>query len=506
MATYPLVGSPSFSYKDHLMYNEYISDINKGIQRVATESTSKLSYGQMASTKIISDTITENTTYLAKTISSELSGISSNIENLTDTVQFGLEEVSFGINGLRADFDIAMGKVMLQFEMLRSEMKAGFEHIINILENRRKTEAQEHFRDAISFYKDGCRFPDKPQWFKDALRHFMESVNGYERNPLAHLHIGHIYHYQKDQMNFEKALKHYQLCYTYGEADKNDYCVAAQGYFYAGWLNAVVLQNLNEAIKLTNTALEFDENLAEAHYHLAKFYSLSNQKDSAIHHLRKAIVSFDRDYCIKAGFDSDFNPIRDDVNQLFKNLKNESLTLLKDTLKQIDRNFDPIDDEWVEDLYNIYSKYNLEEMPEEDTYFAYLDDMPKANEMLDRFHQAKQDRESNYDLARRNLKEMENIVSSMICVNPSKIKEIKEEIDEMKELLNNRSHISHKRAITIAEQSKIKTYFRFTPDEYNRKIENGLCLICDKKIGFFQRTLFKEKYCNTHSFDTPDRF
>lgn len=213
MATYPIVLRPSFSYEDHLMFNQYAADVEKGL--ITASSAILKSHG--SSTEIIREALAENTSTLVDTIITSSDQISASILNSTElvtreiailnnTVTHGLDGVNTTINGLRADFDIAMGKILAQFEMSRSEMQAGLSRIVTILENKRKSEAKEHFRDGLDFYKEGCRFVDKPQWFTDALRHFLASVEGYERNPFAHLYIGHIFHYQNEHRDLARAI------------------------------------------------------------------------------------------------------------------------------------------------------------------------------------------------------------------------------------------------------------------------------------------------------------
>lgn len=372
MAIYPLLAQPSFSYADHLMYNQYVGDINRGLERILDKNTSKVIESYSASSQILSETNEKNSAVL-ESITSELS---DNIIELTNIVEYGLEQVASGINSLRADFDIAMGKVLLQFEMLRNEFRSGYSHIINILENRRKVEAREHFQDALEFYRDGCRFLDKPQWFNDALNHFLASVEIYERNPLAHLHIAHIYHYQRDFQDFEKALKHYRLCYTYGEVNKNEHVLVAQGYFYAGWLCIAVFKDIKEAVKLTNNALKFDPSLSEAYYHLAKFYAIRKESELSIKNLKQAIVEFDKKYCLKALADPDFDIIREEVNNLFQELREDAKLKFQNAIEKFDWNFDPKDcilREWLQEIRD-----KIFDVENKDTYYAYADALPNV--------------------------------------------------------------------------------------------------------------------------------
>lgn len=363
MATYPLILSPSFSYEDHLMHNAYVSDINLGISQIGSD----ISYGQ----RRIAETIEENSSFISSTILSGTNQISDYISELTDVVEFGLEQVNEGISGLRSDFNIAMGQVITQFEMMRSEMQEGFNKIGYLLENKRKVEAHEHFSDALKFYNDGCRFPNKSDWFENSLKHFLLSLESYDRNPLAHLHVGHIYHYQKALRNFDKAMNHYEKCGTYGEADSTNFSVAAQGYFYAGWLKAAVYKDIEEAINLTKMSTELDPKLSESYYHLAKFYILNKNKSMPLNYLEKVIVEHDRNYCVKVSKDPDFDPIRQDVNHLIIRLKERALKKIESELSTLNINFDPKDISVQKKINDLYKK--IINLIKEDKYFSILD-------------------------------------------------------------------------------------------------------------------------------------
>lgn len=439
MATYPLILSHSFSYADHLMHNQYVADINNGLMR----ASSNIVRGQALSAQIVSETMDRNALFLAANISRDIS-------TLTEVLEFSIDKVADGINGLRADFDIAMGKVITQFEMMRAEMQAGFARMTNLLENRRKIEAEEHFRDALEFYKDGCRFTDNPQWFGDALKHLLASVEGFERNPIAHLHIGHIYHYQREYLNFDKALEHYRLSFTYGEADENDHPVAAQGYFFAGWLSAAVFNNFDEAILLTRKAIELDGSLGEAHYHLAKFHGLRGEDMPCIDHLRRAVVDFDRNYCLKASADPDFDSVRASVNELFVFHKDEAKTDLENRLSRIDRTFDPHDATLRKRIND--SLREIDVLYSTGTYFAFLDGIQKVPVVVKLLADAKEAYETNYESAITETQEWDSFLVTHIAADPMLEQEAVAKLSSAKLLLQEDNHLRHKEAeMTLAQ-------------------------------------------------------
>jgi len=376
---YPIILQPSFPYRDFLMHEQYVGDIKNGI----TEATKDIIKAKALSSQIIKDTIEEDIDYLATIIDSNFAKLNR-----------GVDRVSLDIQNLHSGFNIAMGKVILQFEMQREEMKQGLDSIIDILKNRRKIDASEDFRDAMEFYNDGCRFIDKPVWMKNAHKYFISSIEKYERNPLAHLHLAHIYHYQEEFRDFSKALYHYELCYTYGEADEKSRAVTAQGYFYAGWLKASVFDDIDSAIKLTKEAIEYDSSLDKAYYHLSKFYALEKDILNSLYFLKKNIVDFDRSYTVKAKLDSDFDAIRDSLDKFLQSLRDKSfekLTMEYDSIQKKIDNFEMA----KEDYNRLKRLYNTVKIKSSNTYFEnldYISSLEKSKLMWEGFNLKERDR------------------------------------------------------------------------------------------------------------------
>lgn len=351
MATYSILRKPTFTYEDHLMYNRYVSDINKGF----SDSITKLPEKIIPSVNTIAAEIDHNAAKvqsfqkqlstdimdLNRDVVESLGYLNENLSNDLDKLRWSLNEdlmeVRNGITELRASFDIAMGKVIAGFEMQRTELRQNLQNIIAILQNRHKEDAKEYLRDALEFYNEGCKFHDRPRWFKDAKDLFNKSLKGYPRNPVAHFHLGHIFHYQDEFRDYSWALEHYTLCYTYAEADKTQWHLAAQGYFYAGWMTAL-LGNVREAISLTLASIKLDNDLHESFYHLAKFHSIVGETTQAVDNLEKVIRSSDPNYAVKALLDPDFEPVREAIDELFTkiDLKVVYYEMAKAYLKQND--------------------------------------------------------------------------------------------------------------------------------------------------------------------------
>lgn len=292
--SYPILHELTQTYDNFLSPRQYVSSLQEGIVHVTEKSLLALSQSGSGSQWKLTD----------------------EIRDAEDMVCFGLDRLGEGIRSLGADFNIAMGKVLINFEMTRPEFKAALTKLMDQFKKENKIEAEGRFREALKAYRDGCRVTDKPDLFKEALRNFQIVIEQSRKNALAHLHIAHIYHYQEQVRNVQKALGNYTLAYTYAADDPEQALIAAQSCFYAGWLSAAVLGNMQGAIDLTQKALEFDPTLGEAHYLLAKVYGTFGDIKEALAHLKQAVVSFDRRYCLKIEVDEDFKGIREEVKKL----------------------------------------------------------------------------------------------------------------------------------------------------------------------------------------------
>jgi TPR repeat protein len=399
-----------FDATDAMNRNAEVMDA--GFNRVSgeiNEQTSAMKIGmagivgtQVASTALIMKTLNENAEFLAETIDSGfdlmhddmqdiVSGVNSGFDLMHDDMQdivsgvnsgFDLmhddmQDIVFGVNDLKEDFNIAMGNVLAQIELLQDGMQSGFKHISSILKRRRKIDAQEHFEDALGFYKDGNRFSSKPQWFKDAKKHFLASIELYTRNPLAHLYLGHIYHYQKEHRDFKKAFEHYRLSAVYGMSDEKTHCIAAKGSFFAAWLQASVFKNIKEAISYSKEAIQFDPKFSKAYYNLAKYYAKDGDASNAIKFLEIAITKHDRKYAVKVLLDPDFEPIKESVKRLLDRLKKGAILQFEKAVEEIHVLLYEQKDEWEKDEWYVRQSDELKEVVKvarrRDAYYDYLD-------------------------------------------------------------------------------------------------------------------------------------
>jgi len=301
--SYPILHELTQTYDKFLSPRKYVSSLQEGIVQATEQSLLALAASGPAGQWKLTDDIREH----------------------ADIISFDLTQLREGMHSLGADFNIAMGGVLVNFDMARTEYRAVFNKLMDVFKRDRKTEAEGRLREALKAYRDGCRTTDKPELFAEALKNLQAVIEKHRETPLAYIHIGHIYHYQERQRNFRRALDNYMLCYSFAESDPEQALLAAQASFYAGWLTAAVLGDMQAAIELTQKALACDPRLGEAHYHLAKIYGAFGDTRESLFNLNQAIGLFDRRYCLKVEVDDDFKMIKEELKKALYELAEKDI-------------------------------------------------------------------------------------------------------------------------------------------------------------------------------------
>ena len=352
--------SDKFDYYAHRQYNRFLNVLGTGIQKVAREHAETIARANLKAGREISNTlkegfdgVQEGQTQIHEALLDQTQVIQKGLESIEisldegfDKVALGLNEVagrvdrvgevlvqtgdrlSLGLAGLKSSFDMGMMNIVSQFELQRTEIQEGFDLLTNILENNRKAEARERYRDGKEAYDKYLQHPDEPQFLTDALEYLKESVNIYKGNAFCHLYLGHIYQEPAQYYDLNRSLDHYKRCATYAKGMPNK-GLAALGYFMAGWIS-YVLEDLDGAIEFSEKALEFDESgNPENYYNLAKFFAYMNQAEKALEYLDIAIQKFDPLYSLKASVDKDFANIQQPMDEYFVQLRDEEAKSLE---------------------------------------------------------------------------------------------------------------------------------------------------------------------------------
>ena len=227
------------------------------------------------------------------------------IEEGIDKVAYGIGMVAEGMSGLKAAFEWGISEVVWQIEQNRAVLK----DILGVLIAPLDTQAKELRRRAEDAYANG--------WFKEALEDFLESEKKNKYDFLVHISIGMIYLFRK--IDKEKALEYFDKAIKYAKP-KSPYHAS-----FALLHKALIKRDfglIEEAEICTDEAVKLYNASAEALYQNAQYNALLNKPDKAIPLLKKAIET-DVNYCEKIQNEKDFEKVRDDINNLFTELRDK---------------------------------------------------------------------------------------------------------------------------------------------------------------------------------------
>lgn len=235
-----------------------------------------------------------------------------------DKLSYSVEEVSEGIQGLKAAFEFGISEVVWQIEQNREVLQ----NILDVLMAPLDTQAKELRRRAEDSYANG--------WFDDALEDFLESEKKNKYDFSVHISLGMIYLFQ--MVNKIKAYESFEKAVKYARPKSKYHASLALLYL------ALIKRDLNQiekAEKLTAEAIQLTPDFAEALYQNAQYNGKLKKVDRCIRSLTAAIKA-DKMYCIKADKDEMFDSVRSHVNKLFLKLKNEVLRECNTILNKYD--------------------------------------------------------------------------------------------------------------------------------------------------------------------------
>ena len=152
-------------------------------------------------------------------------------------------------------------------------------------------------------------------WIDDALEDFLESERKNRYDFTVHQSLGNIYLFHKKEP--EKALSYYEKAEKYATPKSPYY--ASLALLHTG-LTKYFQKDFQKAYEATLKAVELSPELSEAHYQCAQYCAKVGKYDEAIEHLDKAIKK-DRNYCLKADSEKDFNVMRKQLQLFLENLR-----------------------------------------------------------------------------------------------------------------------------------------------------------------------------------------
>lgn len=328
-------------------------------------------------------------------------------DQVNSTLEWGFEKVAGEISELRAEFSYGMGLIL---EQLRIQQKT-LDDILNRLDAIHETLEHPLLTEARELSELGMERMQRGL-LEEGLEALLESVEKNKTDFLVQLQIGKLYLYGQNEtdsvIDLPKSEEHLRLAARYAKSeiqelpDATKYCgeallhEAISCYAQANekWLE----DDADAARDFTKKALELAENatevypeLAEAFYNHAKFAALLDDGETAKTSLKKAIQA-DRNYCIKADADKDFNGVRGYIRNLFESLRQQAKQEAEEALepaKNLLEDYVYLSPEAKEAEAEIRKLLEQAESlyQNKNTYFDYLDTLSFLKDAQENFDQ-----------------------------------------------------------------------------------------------------------------------
>jgi len=316
------------TWMEYLQANSFIRDVTGAIRETGNETR----YAISDQTR----TLVASNEALALDLQVGFDEISGTLSQGFGILERQLDAISEGIECLGAAFEWGMGLLVEQLAVqnhLLSNILERLDAIHETMQTPTLTQAREFYN--IGRDRLGKGLLDK------SLEALLKAEEKNDTDFLTQYELAHLYLYGVNEdcnvIDLPKAEKHFRNAARYAKAEipylaeANKYC--GKAYFHASVAcyvqageklqsdqNVEAQRLLQEAIKLAQRATEVYPELSEGFYQHAKTCSLIGETTTALQSLEQAI-KIDRNYCLKADLDRDFDCIRPDLLGLFENLR-----------------------------------------------------------------------------------------------------------------------------------------------------------------------------------------
>jgi tetratricopeptide (TPR) repeat protein len=231
-----------------------------------------------------------------------LGSLENRLASGVDDLRYELQDVSAGIDGLRADFHILMGDVAWKLEIQTSVLN----NLLRALQAPLDIASKELRARAEDAYRNG--------WYEEALADFLQSEQKNYQDFAVHRSIGNIYLYHL--VDLSKAVDYFQKASKY--ARPRDTRQAAEAEFFAG-VGFGLLQNYESAVNHMREATTLNPNFYDAYYMCASFAGLLGYAHAAVEGAERAIEG-DARYYERCARDHCFDKVRTEINRLLPRL------------------------------------------------------------------------------------------------------------------------------------------------------------------------------------------
>ncbi|MBM3240922.1 hypothetical protein FJZ31_31965 [Candidatus Poribacteria bacterium] len=424
------------------------------------------------------------------------------IEELSSTLDWGFGRVIGELSELRAEFSYGMGLVL---DQLRIQNRI-LEGILDRLDAIHETLKHPLLTQARELSKIGMDRASKGL-LQEGLEALLESAEKNRTDFLVQLQIGKLYLYGQNAtdnvIDLPKAEKHLRLSARYANSEMSHLPDAAK-FCGEALLHAAIAcyaqanekwlaKDVDSTRRFTEQALELSQNatkvypqLSEAFYHHAKFSALFSDGQTAVNSLKMAILA-DRNYCLKADADKDFDGVRRYVLNLFESLRQQAKAEATKSFKPVKKLLEdwvfqgPVGKRAEVEIRKLFGQAEL--LYRKDTYFDYLDALSllkKAQQLFDTIPPYGVISQQEFEERERRRIEAE--------------KEAERRRKEAEEAERRRKEEAERKRIEAEKEIDRK---RKEQELREYRLKNKLCLTCGEKLGFMDK-LSGAQYCKRH--------
>jgi len=316
----------------YLALNQCVEDINGTVRKLGDQ----ISYVIPQQAKEI---IASNEA-LSRTFCDKFNEVNGTISEGFDIIGQKIDNISQGIETLNATFNYGIILLVKELEVqtkLMNNILEKLDSIYQTLKSPTLTQAREFYNIGRDRFRKGL--------LCESLESFKKAEEKNNTDFLTQYYLGHLYLYGKNEdynvIDLTEAEKHFRNAAKYASTEFKELPEAkkfyGESYFHLSVLYFIVAnekfekgENADEvehvtkdSAKAAKKAIEIYPELSVSFYQYAKACALLKNKEEAIKNLEIAI-RIDRNYCIKATIDKDFDNIRTDILKLFERLRREA--------------------------------------------------------------------------------------------------------------------------------------------------------------------------------------
>jgi tetratricopeptide (TPR) repeat protein len=349
------------TWMEYLQANSFIRDVTGAIRKNGNETRyviSEETRNLVSSNEALSLAFEEGFDEVSGTLSEGFGMLGRRLDDIGEGFEIvgqRLAAISGGIERLGAAFEWGMGLLAEQLavqDQLLGNILQRLDAIHETLQTPTLTQAREFYN--IGKDRLGKGLLDK------ALEALLKAEEKNDTDFLTQYELAHLYLYGMNEdcnvIDLPKAEKHFRNAARYAKAEipylaeANKYC--GKAYFHASVAcyvqagkqrqcgqNVEAQRLLQEAINLAQHATEVYPELSEGFYQHAKTCSVTGETTTALQSLKQAI-KIDRNYCLKADLDRDFDGIRPALLGLFENLRQIARQNAQTAIESIERLLD----------------------------------------------------------------------------------------------------------------------------------------------------------------------